>query len=335
MRLLVFAEDAPGAVIRSLLPGLARVAAVTRVNTANTAWLVGKRSPLTVALRQREARQLGARFLEAVDQLSPDAVLVLKGRGLGGAPIREVRQEGVPVAIYYPDNPFWRAGDTGDALARLQAADLAIVWSERLATLLSPMAKKVEVMPFGYDDRWYPIAAPGGAHRRGVAFVGTWSARRERFLSALDGVPLVVHGLGWDRARIAGGPPLTEAAAGAVLRQACIGVNILHPQNAGSHNMRTREIAACGALELTEPGIDGTPLRDGESCAWFRTPEQLRERVMWFLERPDEAQRLARAAQDLITDDTYARRGESIAHLIAALVPPGPTVATTSAMEVP
>lgn len=320
MRLLVFAEDAPGALIRSLLPGLATVAEITRVNTANAAWLTGKRSLHRVALRQREARQLDSRFLEAVDQLAPDAVLVLKGRGLGAESIRRVRESGVPVALYYPDNPFWRAGDTGDALGRLREADLAIVWSERLASLLRPSVQRVEVVPFGYDDHWYPLTPPGGAGRKnGVAFIGTWSLRRERFLSALDGLPLVVHGLGWENSAIPSGPPLTECAGGELLRSANIGVNLLHPQSAGSHNMRTREIAASGALEVTEPGTDGTPLREGKSCGWFTTPEELRNRVLWFLERPSEAERRARRAQKLIAGDTYAHRGTTMARLVAEL----------------
>ncbi|MDQ3897243.1 MAG: glycosyltransferase [Actinomycetota bacterium] len=274
-----------------------------------------------MALRQREARQMDGRFLEAVAQLSPEAVLVLKGRNLGREAVHRVRESGVPVTIYYPDNPFWAAGDTGDPLSRLAEADLAIIWSERLAGLLRPRARRVEVVPFGFDSRWYPLSPPG-SRREGVAFIGTWSMRRERFLSALRGLPLTVHGLGWDRARIGGGPPLTEAAAGHVLRHALVGVNLLHPQNAGAHNMRTREIAASGAVEVTEPGTDGTPLRDGESCAWFRTPEELREAVLSFLDRPEKAVAVASHGQALVAPDTYVRRGELIARLIGDVIAP-------------
>jgi hypothetical protein len=273
-----------------------------------------------VALRQREARQLDARFLEAVDQLAPDAVLVVKGRGLSGRSVGKVREAGVPVTIYYPDNPLWRVGDTGDALRRLAEASLTIVWSERLAGLLRPSARDVRVLPFGYDDRWYPLTTPGGPTRTVISFVGTWSLRRERFLAALTGLPVVVRGLGWERSAIMTGPPLTEAACGELLRRSCIGVNVLHPQNAGAHNMRTREIAASGALELTEPGTDGTPLRDGESCAWFKTPAELRDLALWFLDRPQQAELLARRAQDLVACDTYTSLAETIGHLTGALV---------------
>lgn len=318
---MVFAEDTPGAILRSLLPGLSQVADVVRVNTANAEWLSGRRSIVRVALRQREIRQLDSRFVEAAAQLDPDAVLVIKGRGLSPDSIRTVRQSGIPVAVYYPDNPFWRAGDSGDAVGRLGEADISIVWSHRLAALLRPMAKRVEVIPFGYDERWFPIAVPSGPTREGIAFLGTWSLRRERFLSALDGIPLVVRGTGWERSPIPSGPPTTEEAAGDILRHSVLGVNLLHPQNTGSHNMRTREIAASGALELTDPGIDGTPLRDEVSCVWFRTPEELRERALWFLSHPVEAETIASEGQRLIVDDTYVNRGSAIGRLVRELVP--------------
>ncbi|MDQ6946118.1 MAG: glycosyltransferase [Actinomycetota bacterium] len=178
----------------------------------------------------------------------------------------------------------------------------------------------MEVLPFGYDERWFPLTLPTGPKRQGVAFLGTWSPRRERYLSALQGLPLIVRGTGWERSKMTSGPPLTEGDAGAILRRSCIGVNLLHPQNVGSHNMRTREIAASGALELTDPGTDGTQLRPGESCVWFKTPEELRDRAIWFLDRPADAQRIAARAQDLIAPDTYVHRGEAIGRLIAEVV---------------
>jgi len=197
---------------------------------------------------------------------------------------------------------------------------MAIVWSERLALLLRPSVREVEVLPFGYDDRWYsPTESPGG-DRAGISFVGTWSPRRERFLRALEGLPLVVYGLGWEGACVQAGPPLTEAKAGEILRASLIGVNLLHPQNAGSHNMRTREIAASGALELTEPGTDGTPLRDGTSCRWFATPGDLRDQALWFLDHPEEAAGIAKRGQQLVASDTYVSRGQEIARLLRSVI---------------
>ena len=83
--------------------------------------------------------------------------------------------------------------------------------------------------------------------------------------------------------------------------------------------MRTREITATGALQLTNSGTDGTPLRPPESCVWFESPEELRALAEHHLSRPDEAAAIARAAQELTRDDTYFERGRTLARWLAEL----------------
>jgi spore maturation protein CgeB len=104
-----------------------------------------------------------------------------------------------------------------------------------------------------------------------------------------------------------------------VLQKAAIGINLFRPHNAGAHNMRTREVAASGALQLTDPGTDGTPLRDGDGCRWFYSPDHLRELVEHYLARPDEARNIARRAQDLVGHETYRHRAKQFADLFLRL----------------
>jgi hypothetical protein len=320
VRLLLVGQDSPGSLLSSLLPGLAQAAEVTVLDPALSASrFVDDRSRFGVIQRHLGARHSEARFVEATQQLAPDVVLIIKGRGLGPDAIQTVRSEGIPVALYYPDNPFWANGDTPGALRRLESVDLVVLWSERQAALLRPRVRRVEVVPFGYDQRWFPLTPPSG-HRQGIAFLGTWSPRRERFLQALEGLPLIVRGTLWqERSGLAAGPPTYEATAGEVLQRVAIGVNLLHPQCAGAHNMRTREIAAAGALQITEPGTDGTPLRDGRSCIWFRTPHELRVLVERYLGDVDEGTQIARCAQTLTAGDTYEQRGRQLSDMVATL----------------
>lgn len=314
--ILLVGEDAPGALLWSLKPGFEAAAPTTTMNPLEgAADLIGQQS-IGAAIRRRLASRHGdARLVEAVEQLRPDVVMLIKGRGISADGITRVQRLGTKVACYYPDNPRWRGGDP-NALARLVACDVAVLWSTRQATLLAQDAKRVEVVPFGFDPNWFPIAEPGG-DRHGVAFLGTWSPRRERFMAALEGLPLTIAGTGWSaNSNIGGADPIVEGDAGQVLRDAAVGVNLLHPQCAEAHNMRTREIAACGALQVTDRGLDGTPLRDGESCLWFTTPRQLREQVELALADAVAASEMALKAQALIANDTYASRGKHLAALI-------------------
>ncbi|MFA5890633.1 MAG: glycosyltransferase [Actinomycetota bacterium] len=318
-RLLLAGEDSEGTLLRSLLPGLSGVCEVVTVSLENRAPV---RSVTGVA--ERVANRTGVsrhdtRLIEAVRDHQPDVVLVTKGRGLSADGIARARKMGSRVAIYYPDNPLWRSGDSGGALDRLAAADLVLIWSHRLARALEPTVRAVTVVPFGYDHRWFRPAAPD-AERSGIVFLGTWSLRRERFLSALAGLPLRVGGTGWLSRGIDGATgPVREQEAGRLLATAAVGINLLHPQNTGAHNMRTREVAACGALELTDPGTDGTPLRDTESCFWFRSPEELRALAEKALADPARVSAIAREGQEAVIGETYDVRAAEIAELLEAI----------------
>jgi spore maturation protein CgeB len=174
-------------------------------------------------------------------------------------------------------------------------------------------------LPFGYDDGWFPITDPSTT-REGIVFMGTWHPRRERYLDALHGLPLTVFGSEWQRAReLACSPPSYQQDAGKILQQAAIAINIFHPHNAGAHNMRTRELAASGTLQLTDPGLDGTPLRDNDGCRWFSSPGHLRELVQHYLAHPGEASSMARRAQFLAGDETYRRRANQLLALFEDL----------------
>lgn len=322
MKLLLVGEDRSGALLRSLEAGLRPLSELTVVDPGHAVtMLVDRTSRISRLQRRRRSQRVGACFLEAVEQLRPDVTLVVKGRGIDPDTISRARSF-THVVIYYPDNPYWGAADTPDALERLAAADVAVVWSARLRALLQPSCSSVEILPFGYDDDWFPLTAPSRP-RAGIAFVGTWSLRRERHLRALDGLPLTVVGSGWQRAEgLRTTSPVYGAGAGVVLQNAAIGVNVFHPHNSGAHNMRTREIAASGALQLTDPGVDGTPMRNGDGCLWFQSPPHLRELVEQYLACPEEAHATAERAQELVGGDTYRRRAAELVELLDRLVQP-------------
>lgn len=316
---MIVGEMVPGALLQSLLPGIESRSNVIAVDVwgPGVREMPGRRG---VLMRRIDQRRVGQRVVEAVEQHQPEAVLIVKGRGLSSVDIEGIRRLGVPVACYYPDNPWWTTAQEPNALGRLLACDVAVTFAERQASRLRDLGGRTAVLPFGYDPRWFPLTDPA-VHRSTIAFLGTWSHRRQRYLAALKdvGVPLVVHGTGWEKQdEVPAGEPITEEGAGQILAGALIGVNLLHPQCSGSHNMRTREIAACGALQISDPGSDGSPLRDTESYLTFRSPEELRERVCGVLEDRAGSLEVARTGQQAIADDTYFERGRQLHDILVS-----------------
>lgn len=317
MKVVLAGETGSGAMLQSLAPGLREGAEVVVVDTTGPN-IKGARGFVGRVRRKVDQRRAGVRLVEAVSQLRPDVVLLVKGRGIDHTSIAAAQEAGAQVACYYPDNPRWTRQQEPGVLDRLKACDLVITFSERQAEGLRQVGARTAVVPFGYDPRWYPVTKPS-AERNEVVFLGTWSRRRQRYLAALTDLPirLVVRGTGWDcQQEVVAGPPVYEDAAGELLSRALVGINLLHPQNAGAHNMRTREITACGALQLTDIGTDGTPLRDGASCGWFDGPKDLRRKIIDAFESPAEAARVAEVGQDLTVADTYHRRGVQIGYML-------------------
>ena len=317
MKIVVAGELTSGGLACSLLPGMRTYAETIAVDLyGGTSDTIDNRSVRVRAARVIARRAASERLVEAVRDHRPDWLLLIKGRGINDA-IDQVRAIGTKVACYYPDNPFWGVGDR-DAIDRLQRCDLVVAWSQRVAHELEMHGVRTAVVPFGYDDRWFPLGDVG-AERTGIVFLGTWSARRERFLAALDGLELTVCGSDWDRSRtVRGAPPAYEREAGELLRSAAIGINLLHPQCAGAHNMRTREIAASGAVQLCDPGTDGSGLIDGVDCLWFANPSDLRARVESLLENRERRIALATAAQQRVATEHYRARSVQIIDALEA-----------------
>ena len=311
MKVLLAGELTAGGLTSSLAHGMTGVENVVSVDLyGESSASIDDRSLAARARRYSARRNVGQRLVDLVAEHEPDWLLLVKGRGLSNA-VSQVRRSGTKVACYYPDNPFWTAGDPG-ALERLARCDLAILWSHRIAQRFQAVGGRSAVVPFGYDERWYPPAEPD-ADRDGIVFLGTWSPRRERYLAALDGLGLTVCGSGWNNAASIPNTVATyEGAAGALLARAAIGINLLHPQCAGAHNMRTREIVAAGAMQLCDPGHDGTPLLANVDCEWFTSPQDLRTRALRLLHERDERIEVARRAQAKTLSDTYSQRAATI-----------------------
>lgn len=86
------------------------------------------------------------------------------------------------------------------------------------------------------------------------------------------------------------------------------------PRGHGHDTVRRWDIPAFNTLLMCERTdlIEDNPLRDGEHCVYYSGPNELRDKLTWWVEHDAERERVARAGQDFVrqhhTNVARARR---------------------------
>lgn len=174
---------------------------------------------------------------------------------------------------------------------------------------------KIQYLPaLGYDPQSYQ-RVEGCARTRELVFVGREKKRRVAWLSALQGDGLEVHGPGWARTALAA-CQVSEGIFGPALNQlyneAKIVLNVSAWENEGESalNLRIFDVPATGSLLLTDhaPGIEDYLVPDKEVVI-ARSPEEMREKALYYLTHEAEREAIARAGWEKVqTLETYPQK---------------------------
>jgi spore maturation protein CgeB len=246
----------------------------------------------------------------------------------------------IPVVMaFHPDDPFrqktlLRGGPSHRrALVQMREVDQYLVWSRRLVERAHEAgARRASYIPFACDPMLHhpvPISSEDrGLFAADICFVGNWDAERERWLSELAEEDLALWGSSyWTRctderlrSRWKGREVVAHEMAKAV-GCARINLNILREQNKDACNMRTFEIPACGGFLLHERSKElAGLLRPGSECDDFSTPNELREKVRYYLQHEDERARIAANGHAGIMRQTYKEWAEQLLQLAESIL---------------
>jgi len=255
-----------------------------------------------------------------------DAVLVFKGYFLPRQRLRSWRaRTGVPWLNLNPDSPFdpGRSTSSTHIVRSIPEYDCYFTWSRALVGELERAgARRAVYLPFAHDPHvHYAAERVDSSLGDKIAFVGSHDAQRARVLHALRGLPLVIFGNAWGnlprrsplRSQVKG-----SAIFGADLRRVVTSslatINILRPQNAGSHNMRTFEVPAMQGLMLTTRSAEQDAFfPESEASLMFGSDEELRHEVEMLLRGGHDVDSLRRHALARSSGQTYVARARAIA----------------------
>jgi spore maturation protein CgeB len=330
MRVLILGEDAPGGLMASYTRGFTDCGADVRTFCLARAYR--RAAP---AIRTRVLRRLAEPLLLRAfnDQVALDAgatetdlIVVIKGHRLSPATVDAIREStGALVVNFYPDDPF--SSERSNRLAYgpnvLATYDACFTFARHLMPAYERAgAETVHYLPFARDPELHAPVAEPSPPAFDVVFVGNLDEDRVRFLDALAAeYRVAIFGertaatVSRSRAlaRATFGPAAYGADLARALASGAISINVMRPQNAQSHNMRSFESPACGAFTLSQRTPELIELfAEGEEIACFESVDDLREAVARWRGDAGGRAAIARAGFARVRDDTYARRAATI-----------------------
>jgi GT2 family glycosyltransferase/spore maturation protein CgeB len=199
--------------------------------------------------------------------------------------------------------------------------DIVLASSARSRELILEQSTRVPaIMPLATNPDRFKPTEPVESLRSDLLFVGnSWGAPRE--IEAIlpqvaDGFAVAIHGRGWDEtelSRFDRGPlpyeqlPAAYASARVVLDDTA-GPTLPY----GAVNARVFDALAAGALVVSDNAAGAAELF-GDALPVARTADELRARITWATEHPDEAKALAERLRDEVLEKhTYAHRAAEI-----------------------
>jgi spore maturation protein CgeB len=184
-------------------------------------------------------------------------IVINTDQGLMPAVVRDLRQAGIKVALWFPDHVM----SMGRQFMLLAPYDAVFVKEPHVVDRLGPLlGKALFYLPQACNPRWHRPLVPVGTEPYLVIAGNMYPSRLlllERLLAA--GVPLKLYGGGFPR--WIGRTPLREVHAGRpvfgeekarVFRSAAGVINTMYPAEIAGVNLRLFEAAGCGAAVLTE-----------------------------------------------------------------------------------
>ncbi|MCW5717126.1 MAG: glycosyltransferase [Bauldia sp.] len=233
-----------------------------------------------LAWRLRDRRPVRQRafvrsVIETCARERPD-FLVATGAILTEGSLAALRRLGIRTLNYSTDDPWNPTSRSEWHLRALPHFDVVATPRDNAGDLKSIGCRRVEVVPFAYDEGLVAVEGPLPAGPD-VLFVGGADADRVAFLSEFAArLPTAVVGGYWSRERIPGVTDLGHQApntVAALTAAAKVNLCLVRRANRDGHVMRTYEMAATGAAMVVEDTADHRALfgPEGEAVLYFRT----------------------------------------------------------------
>src|SRR2546423_2011715 len=259
---------------------------------------------------KRAARLIGRKLtqrwaLSQTRRFKPDFVFLGKCHGLDIETVATIL-EGKQNAMWYHDPQWYKSTYRPDiqhivAVGKLTQVFFVSGFEKEWKALGLP----AKFLPSAADRDIKPVA-PSKAFHSDVSFIGTgYDASRAQFLLKIARkYDLKVWGKGWEEWR----KPLHwsgRSVQGKSFAAVCSSSNIslgINPARAQGGDKYTSDrnwmVILAGGFYLGHgtPGLTEM-LREGDHCAWYKEVESCMEKIGYYIEKPDQRERIRREGQ--------------------------------------
>lgn len=282
-------------------------------------WGRGRAKAITSRLA---AGRIGRGMIDLAALEKPDLIFILKGRRIPPETLRSLKKvlPSIPLANFNPDSPWDNSNGSLQLLESIPVYDHHFTWSKALIDRFQASgAASVSYLPFAYDPGLHqPLDEARPVPSFDAVFIGSYDAFRDKLLAELGGCKIAIWGNGWKQAKHISrewikGEAIYGADSVRLLHHSVAATNILRPQNAGSHNMRSFEIPATRNILLTNRTAEQQEfLHEGTEMLCYDSTDELRDHLFALRDDPDRAESIREAAYRRIKDETYAKRVRQI-----------------------
>lgn len=258
--------------------------------------------------------RFGRSVVELCRTWRPECVMTMGIAPLAAPVLAELGALGIRRLNYLTDDPWNPAHWAPWFVAALPQYDQ--VYSTRWANLHDLRrlgCRDVRYLPFAYaPELQYPDPLDSLEEQErfssDIVFVGSGDRDRLPLILPLfeHGFRVGLYGPFWDRYPQTQGYSRGQADV-RTLRKAIAGAKVVlclvRRANRDGHTMRSFEIPAIGACMLTEDTEEHRELfgEEGRAVVYFSTIPEMITKLRWLLAHPQERQRLADAAHQLVT----------------------------------
>lgn len=329
-RFLCVGETWLGSDARAAFAALQRLGQTVQIldenNYVPNTWQTFSAKAIRKLFRPVLVNELRRECVRMLTAFKPDCLFVFKGSSVHPEILKQYRRRGVPTVNYYPDVSFLSHGKYIPRSLPLYD-HIFNSKSYGLGDMRSTLGvREITFLPPGFDpDLHLSLDLTSDEidqYGCDVAFIGTWSPKKEMLLAALQTIhpqpKLKIWGSQWEKCQstylkpaIMGtevtGFEYTKAICGASI---CLGLLSEQGQGASSGDLitaRTFQIPACGTFMLHERNDEVLQFfEEGRDAEFFSSPQELTEKIERYLKDKELRQTIAKSGHIRSLRDGYS-----------------------------